>query len=57
VRLSLNNAAGTFMVHDWAFEDTGGSIQTGAVPAPGTLGILAAGASGLGLLRGRKRTK
>jgi hypothetical protein len=57
VRVSLNNAAGSFMVHDWAFEDSGGSIETGAVPAPATLGILAAGASGLGLLRGRKRTK
>jgi hypothetical protein len=45
------------MVHDWAYENSGDSIQTGAVPAPGALGILAAGASGLGLLRGRKRSK
>jgi hypothetical protein len=57
VRVSLSNAAGSFMVHDWAYENSGGSIQTGAIPAPGALGILAAGASGLGLLRGRKRSK
>ena len=57
VRVSLSNATGSFMVHDWAYENSGDSIQTGAVPAPGALGILAAGASGLGLLRGRKRSK
>jgi len=57
VRVSLNNAAGTFVVHDWAYENSGAGIQTGAVPAPGALGLLAAGASGLGLLRSRKRTK
>ena len=37
-------------------ENSGGGIQTGAVPAPGALGLLAVGASGLGLLRGRKRS-
>jgi len=55
VRVSINNAAGTFIVHDWAYENTGAGIQAGAVPAPGALGLLAIGASGLGLLRGRKR--
>lgn len=57
VRVSINNAAGTFTVHDWAYENSGAGIQTGAVPAPGALGLLAAGASGLGLMRGRKRSK
>jgi hypothetical protein len=57
VRVSVNNAAGTFVVHDWAYENSGAGIQTGAVPAPGALGLLAAGASGLGLLRSRKRSK
>lgn len=55
VRVSVNNAAGTFVVHDWAYESTGAGIAAGAIPAPGTLGLLAVGASGLGLLRGRKR--
>jgi len=57
VRVSIDNAAGTFVVHDWAYENSGAGIQTGAVPAPGALGLLAAGASGLGLLRSRKRSK
>lgn len=55
VRVSVNNAAGTFVVHDWAYDSTGAGIAAGAIPAPGTLGLLAVGASGLGLLRGRKR--
>lgn len=57
VRVSINQAAGSFVVHDWAYENSGAGIQTGAIPAPGALGLLAAGASGLGLLRGRKRSK
>jgi hypothetical protein len=55
VRVSVNNAAGTFTVHDWAYENSGAGIAAGAIPAPGALGLFAAGASGLGLLRGRKR--
>jgi len=55
-RVSVNQASGSFVVHDWAYENSGGGIQTGAVPAPGALGLLAVGASGLGLLRGRKRS-
>jgi len=55
-RVSVNQAAGTFTVHDWAYENSGGGIVAGAVPAPGALGLLAVGASGLGLLRGRKRS-
>lgn len=55
VRLSIDNSAGTFTVHDWAYENSGAGIHAGAVPAPGALGLLAAGATGLGILRGRKR--
>jgi hypothetical protein len=55
VRVSVNNAAGTFVVHDWAYDSSGAGIAAGAIPAPGTLGLLAVGASGLGLIRGRKR--
>ncbi|MFZ4465791.1 MAG: hypothetical protein ACOYO7_01880 [Phycisphaerales bacterium] len=55
VRVSVNQAAGTFIVHDWAYENSGAGIAAGAVPAPGALGLFAAGASGLGFLRGRKR--
>ena len=55
VRVSVNNAAGTFVVHDWAYENSGAGIVAGTVPAPGALALLAAGAGGLGILRGRKR--
>lgn len=55
VRVSVSNLAGSFTVHDWAYENSGGGITAGAIPAPGALGLFAAGASGLGLLRGRKR--
>lgn len=57
VRVSVNNAAGTFVVHDWAYENNGGGIAAGAVPAPGPLALLAAGAAGLSRLRGRKSVK
>lgn len=56
IRVSVNNATGSFIVHDWAHETTGAGIEAGAVPAPGALALLAAGASGLGLLRRRKRS-
>lgn len=56
VRVSVNQAAGSFIVHDWAYDNSGAGIAAGAVPAPGALGLFAAGASGLGFLRGRKRT-
>jgi len=56
VRVSVDQAAGSFIVHDWAYDDSGSGIVAGAVPAPGALGLFAAGASGLGFLRGRKRS-
>ena len=42
---------------DWAYEDTGAAIlagQTSAVPLPGSLGLLAMGASGIAAFRRRK---
>lgn len=56
VRVSIDQAAGSFVVNDWAYESQSGvGIAAGVVPAPGALGLLAAGAAGLGLLRGRRR--
>lgn len=56
VRVSISQAAGSFIVNEWAYESQSGvGIAAGAVPAPGALGLLAAGAAGLGLLRGRRR--
>lgn len=56
VRVDVNNSAGTFNVVDWAYENVPGqSIVTGVVPEPSTLGLLAAGAAGVAVLR-RRRT-
>lgn len=55
IRVSIDSTLGRFTIHDWAYEDTGAGIRAGVVPAPGALGLLAAGAAGLSLLRGRKR--
>jgi len=55
VRVSINNSTGSFVVNDWAYENSGAGILAGAVPAPGALGLLALGPAGLGILRGRKR--
>jgi len=58
VRVSINNAAGTFVVNDWAYNNTNNAgITAGAVPGPGTLALLAAGPLGLGTLRGRRKQK
>lgn len=38
----------------WAYDDSGAGIQVGAIPEPGTLGMLALGAAGLVALRRRK---
>ena len=55
IRVSIDNDAGTFIVHDWAYNNVNGEgIQAGAVPAPGTLAFLAAGAAGLQTLRRRR---
>lgn len=56
MRVSIDNAAGTFIIHDWAFEtEQGKGIHAGQVPEPGTLGLLAAGAAGVSALRRRRK--
>jgi MYXO-CTERM domain-containing protein len=62
VTLTEGSRYGTFVINEWAYDDTGASIQTGqtsAVPEPATyalgLGALALGAAGLRRMRQRKR--
>lgn len=56
IRVSIDNSAGTFIINDWAYNDTpGGAIVTGQIPAPGSLGLLAAGALGVSTLRKRRK--
>lgn len=55
VRVSIDNAAGTFVINDWAYNATPGEgLLAGQVPEPTTLGLLAAGAAGLVSLRRRQ---
>ncbi|QDU55824.1 PEP-CTERM sorting domain-containing protein [Aeoliella mucimassa] len=57
LRVSIDNAAGTFVVHDWAYNDVPGEgIVAGQVPEPSTLGLLAAGAAGVAAMRRRKKS-
>lgn len=58
IRVDVDNSAGSFLIKDWAYEsvpDTG--IAAGAVPEPGTLGLLAAGACGIAAMRRRDQKK
>jgi hypothetical protein len=61
VTLTDGGSFGTFVINEWAYDDTGASIQTGAtsaVPEPATyaagLGLLALGAAGLRRWRKQK---
>lgn len=57
VRVTIDNAAGTFVINDWAYNATPGApIDTGQVPEPGSLALLAAGAFGLATYRGRRKS-
>ncbi len=54
IRVDIDNSAGTFLIKDWAYEDVPEvGIPAGAIPEPGTLGLLAAGACGLAAMRRR----
>ena len=62
VTLTDGGSFGTFVINEWAYDDSGSSIQAGqtsAVPEPATyalgLGALALGAAGLRRMRQRKR--
>lgn len=56
VRVSIDNAAGKFVVNDWAYNSVPGEgLLAGQVPEPTTLGLLAAGAVGVAALRRRKK--
>lgn len=56
VRVSVDQAASTFVINDWAYESTPGEgLFAGEIPEPGTLGMLAAGAAGVGMMRSRRR--
>jgi hypothetical protein len=56
VRVNVNNTGGSFSVVDWAYENVPGvGIVTGVVPEPvSSLGLLAAGAAGVAVLRRRR---
>lgn len=56
VRVDIDNAAGTFVIKDWAYDDVAGTgITAGAVPEPGALSLLAAGSVGVTMMRRRKQ--
>lgn len=56
MRVDVNNAAGTLLVKDWAYETQPGIGIAAGAPEPGSLGLLAAGAAGVLALR-RKRAQ
>ena len=45
---------GRFTVERWAYDDAGGSIAAGAIPAPGALGLLALAGGAAGIRRKRQ---
>ena len=52
IRVDVNNAAGAFVVKDWAYENVSGvGITAGFIPEPATLGLLACGAAGIAAMR------
>lgn len=55
VRVTIDNAAGSFVINDWAYNTVAGAgITTGQVPEPTSLGMLAAGAAGVAAMRRRR---
>ncbi|MEM6749844.1 MAG: PEP-CTERM sorting domain-containing protein [Planctomycetota bacterium] len=56
VSVDIDNAAGTFVVNEWAYEsDPGVGIAAAAIPEPSALGLLAAGAAGLSVMRRNRK--
>jgi len=45
---------GILTVERWAYDDEGGSIAAGAIPAPGALGLLALAGAAAGIRRKRQ---
>ncbi|TWT47552.1 PEP-CTERM sorting domain-containing protein [Botrimarina hoheduenensis] len=55
IRVTIDNAGGTFVINDWAYNSTPGEgLLAGQIPEPGSLGLLAAGAAGVAALRRRR---
>ncbi len=55
VRVTVDNAAGSFVINDWAYNSTpGAGLLAGQVPEPTSLGLLAAGAAGVAAMRRRQ---
>ena len=58
IRVTIDNATGTFVINDWAYNDVPGvGINAGAIPEPSTLGLLAAGAAGVASMRRRRESQ
>lgn len=55
VRVTIDNAAGTFVINDWAYNSVPGQgLMAGQIPEPTSLGMLAAGAAGVAAMRRRR---
>ena len=54
MRVTFFDDGSTGVLHEWAWDTSGAAIQVGAVPEPGSLGLLALGAGSLLVLRRRR---
>ena len=53
MRVTFYDDGSTGILHDWAWDTSGAGIQVGAVPEPGSMGLLSLGAACLVLRRRR----